>query len=99
MPFKRISIEQAQLLINTEEVTLLDIRDPESFSAGNIENAIHVTNDNVQAVAETANKEQPLIIYCYHGNSSQGAADYFSSLGFKQCYSVDGGFEEWKFKG
>jgi|TARA_R110002049_G_scaffold140761_1_gene302062 thiosulfate sulfurtransferase len=98
MPFKRISIEQAQVLINTEEVTLLDIRDPDSFAAGNIENAIHVTNDNVQAVEATANKDQPLIIYCYHGNSSQGAADYFSSLGFKQCYSVDGGFEEWKFK-
>ena len=98
MPFKRISIEQAQVLITTEEVTLLDIRDPDSIAADNIENAIHVTNDNVQAVATTANKDKPLIIYCYHGNSSQGAADYFSSLGFKQCYSVDGGFEEWRFK-
>jgi len=47
MPFKGISIEHAQVLMNTEEVTLLDIRDPESFAAGNIENAIHVTTDNV----------------------------------------------------
>jgi len=76
----------------------LDIRDPGSFSAGNIENSIHVSNENVQDVAASANKDNPLIIYCYHGNSSQGAADYFSSLGFKQCYSVDGGFEAWKFK-
>lgn len=98
MAFKRISIEQAKILINTEEVTLLDIRDPASFAAGNIENAIHVTNENVQDVVTSTNKEKPLIIYCYHGNNSQGAADYFSSLGFKQCYSVDGGFEEWKFK-
>ena len=98
MPFKRISIEAAQVLIQTEDVTLLDVRDHGSFAAGNIENAIHVTNENVQDVAASANKEKPLMIYCYHGNSSQGAADYFSSLGFKQCYSVDGGFEEWKFK-
>ena len=98
MPFKRISIEEAQTLIKVEDVTLLDIRDSGSFSAGNIENSIHVSNENVQDVATSANKENPLIIYCYHGNSSQGAADYFSSLGFKQCYSVDGGFEEWKFK-
>lgn len=98
MSFKRISIEEAKALIKTDDVTLLDIRDPDSFAAGNIENSIHVTNDNVQEVAASANKEKPLIIYCYHGNSSQGAADYFSSLGFENCFSVDGGFEEWKFK-
>lgn len=98
MPFKRISIEQAQQLINTEEVSLLDIRDPDSFAAGNIENALHISNENIQHFVVSANKDIPLIIYCYHGNNSQGAADYFSSLGFKQCYSVDGGFEEWKFK-
>ena len=98
MTFKRISIEQAQNIIATENVTLLDIRDPDSYAAGHIENAIHVTNQNVDVVVASANKTQPLIIYCYHGNSSQGAADYFSGLGFEQCYSVDGGYEEWKFK-
>ncbi len=96
MSYKRISIAQAQSLIQTESVTLLDIRDPESYAAGHIPDAIHVTNDNVQSVVASANMQQPLIIYCYHGNSSQGAADYFSSLGFEQCYSVDGGYEEWK---
>ena len=98
MAFERISIEQAQNLIATEDVTLLDVRDPDSYAQGHIDNAIHVSNDNVQEVVTLANKAQPLIIYCYHGNSSQGAADYFSGLGFAQCYSVDGGYEEWKFK-
>jgi thiosulfate sulfurtransferase len=36
------------------------------------------------------------IIYCYKGISSQDAAHYLSSQGFKDVYSVDGGFEEWK---
>lgn len=98
MAFKRISIEQAQNIIATENVSLLDIRDPDSYAAGHIENAIHVTNQNVDAVVASATKTQPLIIYCYHGNTSQGAADYFSGVGFEQCYSVDGGYEAWKFK-
>ena len=98
MSFKRISVEEAQALLQSDEVTLIDIRDPASFAAGNVASAIHVTNDNVQDIVDSADKEKPLIIYCYHGNSSQGAADYFSSLGFQECYSVDGGFEEWKFK-
>ena len=98
MAFERISIEQAEQLLQTENATLLDIRDPDSYAAGHVENAIHVTNQNVESVVASASKEQPLIIYCYHGNSSQGAADYFSGLGFERCYSVDGGYEEWKFK-
>ena len=98
MAFERISIDQAEQLIRSENATLLDIRDPDSFAAGHIEKAIHVTNQNVESLVTSANKEQPLIIYCYHGNSSQSAADYFSSLGFERCYSVDGGYEEWKFK-
>lgn len=98
MAFERISIEQAEQLMQAENATLLDIRDPDSYAAGHVENAIHVTSQNVESIVASANKEQPLIIYCYHGNSSQGAADYFAGLGFTKCYSVDGGYEEWKFK-
>lgn len=98
MSYQRISIEQAKDLIKNDDVTLLDIRDPASFAADNIENSIHVSNDNVQEVLSTADKSKPLIIYCYHGNSSQGAADFFYNQGFEQAYSVDGGFEEWKFQ-
>ena len=98
MAFERISIDQAEQLIQAENVSLFDIRDPESYAAGHIENAIQVGNHNIESIVAATNKQQPLIIYCYHGNSSQGAADYFSSLGFERCYSVDGGYEEWKFR-
>ena len=98
MTYQRISIEAAETLISTTDTTLIDIRDKQSFDAGNVTNAIHVTNENVEDVLASADKDKPLIIYCYHGNSSQGAADYFYNMGFKQSYSVDGGFEEWKLK-
>ncbi len=32
---------------------------------------------------------------CYHGISSQGAAQYLVNQGFEEVYSVDGGFEAW----
>ena len=98
MTYQRISIEAAETLISTTDTTLIDIRDKQSFDAGNVTNAIHVTNENVEDVLASADKDKPLIIYCYHGNSSQGVADYFYNMGFKQSYSVDGGFEEWKLK-
>lgn len=98
MTYKCISVEEAETLIEKGYATLLDIRDPHSFAAGHIENSIHVSNDNVAQIIATADKEKPLIVYCYHGNTSQGAADYFFKEGFKESYSVNGGYEVWKLK-
>lgn len=96
MPYQRISVTEATEIMKTETATLLDIRDENTFQAGHIENAIHLSNQNVEEIVSGLDKENPIIIYCYHGNSSQGAADYFDNLGFKKAYSVDGGYEVWK---
>jgi len=98
MSFQCISIAEAEKLLAAGDATLLDIRDPQSFNAGNIENAIHVSNENVEQIVATAARDKPLIIYCYHGNTSKSAADYFFNRGFSHSYSVDGGYEEWKLK-
>ena len=98
MAFTRISVDEAKALIEKTEVTLADVRDAASFAAANIPKALHISNDSVDDFLATTDKEKPLIIYCYHGNSSQGVADYFSQQGFKEVYSLDGGFEEWRLK-
>jgi len=96
MSYKCIPVEEAIDIIKKGDVLILDIRDPESFAASNIKDSINVSNENVEQVVAAANREAPVIIYCYHGNSSKGAADYFFNMGFKDSYSVDGGFEQWK---
>ena len=47
-------------------------------------------------VIERTDLGRPLIAYCYHGNMSQGAADYFNRNGFTTTYSMDGGYEAWE---
>ncbi len=94
--FKHISIEQAKELIDQSNATVVDIRDPESFQAGHIQNAVLVNQSNIEEFLKTANKNTPLICYCYHGISSQGAAEYFSENGFIEVFSIEGGFEAWK---
>lgn len=44
---------------------------------------------------EQAEFDQPVLVMCYHGISSQGAAQYLVNQGFEEVYSVDGGFEAW----
>jgi len=38
------------------------------------------------------------VVVCYHGNSSQQAAQFFAGEGFNDVYSMDGGFEAWKLQ-
>jgi thiosulfate sulfurtransferase len=98
MPFKRISIDEAKVLIDNGGVTVADVRDAGAYNSSHIENAIHVQQETLEDFLAVAQKDKPLVIYCYHGNSSQGAADYFDGLGFSEVYSVDGGFEAWRAK-
>ena len=98
MTYKRISIDEAKALIDNGGVTVADVRDVHAYRAGRIENAIHLQQDTIEEFLAVAEKSQPLIIYCYHGHSSQGAANYFAGLGFEEVYSVDGGYEAWRLK-
>tara|TARA_B100001123_G_C14985675_1_gene897483 strand:+ start:58 stop:375 length:318 start_codon:yes stop_codon:yes gene_type:complete len=92
----QIDIHDAKTKIEYENTNIVDIRDPASFTIGHIENAIHLSDSNIKEFIEKANKNLPLIVYCYHGNSSQGAAAFFQEQGFKEVYSMTGGFEDWK---
>lgn len=98
MSFKCISIDDAKALIDSTEVTLVDVRDSASFSQSNIPNSVQISQETAEEFLSSASKNKPLIVYCYHGNSSKGAADYFYSKGFTQVYSMDGGFEDWRMK-
>ncbi|GAA0207640.1 thiosulfate sulfurtransferase GlpE [Kangiella japonica] len=96
MNFKRITIEEVNRLQESQATNVIDIRDPQGFAAGHMPNAININNQNAADYIENTDKETPLIVVCYHGHSSQPAAQYFAAQGFKDVYSMDGGFEVWK---
>ncbi|MCY1303537.1 Thiosulfate sulfurtransferase GlpE [compost metagenome] len=93
--FKRIAPDQAQQL-RSSGAQVVDIRDPQSFSMGHISGSQHVDNYSVADFIAKADLDAPLVVVCYHGNSSQGAAAYFAQQGFSEVYSLDGGFELWR---
>jgi thiosulfate sulfurtransferase len=94
--FEQLDIHQVKELIEKGNVTIADIRDPGSFQEAHIEKAVSLNDENIQEFLQTADKSQPLLCYCYHGMSSQGAAQYFAQNGFKKVYSMIGGFEAWR---
>lgn len=96
MNFKRISVEQAtQMMSEQGRVQIVDIRDDRSFNAGHIPDSFQLHGSNIDEFMASANPEAPLLVVCYHGISSQSAAAYLAEQGFRDTYSLDGGFEAW----
>lgn len=96
--YARLSADDAHHMMLDQAVSVVDIRDEQSFLAGHITNAEHLDNSGVQAFINDADQSVPLIVCCYHGNSSQSAGAYLAEKGFAQVYSLDGGFAEWVMK-
>jgi len=94
--FKHIDIQQLCEIRAEKNVNIADTRDRQSYEAGHIPEAIHLDNASLPQFITDTPFDEALVVCCYHGNSSQGAADYLSEQGFTEVYSLDGGFELWK---
>ena len=93
---KTISVAAAKEKLTENTAVFIDIRDPDSYEAAHIPGAIQLNDSNVETFLTAADKNQPHIIYCYHGITSQSGAAYFQENGFKDVYSMDGGFCAWE---
>ena len=95
MAFERIDVARARQLLDQDAV-VVDIRDAASYQSGHIPHAKLITNENLADFLRGADTDKPLIVCCYHGNLSQGAADFFHHQGFVRTFSLDGGYEAWR---
>lgn len=87
--------ELKQRMQQGDELQIIDIRDPASFEQGHITGAQRVGNDNIAQFMAEADLDAPLVVVCYHGISSQGAAEYLHQQGFDDIYSLEGGYTAW----
>src|SRR5690242_151963 len=94
--FSRISVADAKAVLDGGGAQCVDIRDEQAFDQGHMPHAVRIDNSNAAAFIERSDRAAPLLVCCYHGFSSQNAAQFFAQQGFEQVYSVDGGFEAWR---
>lgn len=95
--FQHISVAEVdKLLTDKAAIKVVDIRDPQSFADAHIDESLHLTDASLVGFMRDTEFETPVVVVCYHGRSSQGAAQYLVEQGFETVYSLDGGFEEWR---
>ena len=94
--FKEISAVDALQRVKNENIQVVDIRDENSFETEHVDDSFNLNNENINHFISTSHCDEPLFVICYLGNSSKGVAQYFSQQGYKDVYSVEGGFAAWK---
>ena len=96
--FKHLSVNELQQMMADNSQVIVDIRDPNSFQVSRISGAIHLSNESIADFIRTADIDTPVVVCCYHGHSSQQAADFLVSQDFSEVYSLDGGFSQWQLQ-
>ncbi|MCB9252864.1 MAG: thioredoxin [Flavobacteriales bacterium] len=93
--------EFSKMLDSLPDEILLDVRTPEEFSDGHIENAVNINWNSLDFKTETSklDKAKPVMVYCLSGGRSSAAASYLRSSGFTQVYELSGGMLKWRASG
>lgn len=98
--FKLLNSAQYKQVISENGVTIIDVRTPEEYQNGHIENAqnINVQSGDFKAKMENFDREKPIYIYCRSGSRSANAGRILEKMGFKEIYDLKGGILSWKGK-
>ncbi|MCE2855735.1 MAG: molybdopterin-synthase adenylyltransferase MoeB [Ilumatobacteraceae bacterium] len=96
-----IDTATAAVKLSDDEVSLLDVREPDEYDQGAIPGAVHIPRGHLEAQVEAklTDKNQPVVVYCAGGVRSAFAADTLQALGYSKVLSMAGGFGKWKDEG
>lgn len=94
--YKTITVTDCDSLIKEANPMILDCRDLKDYREGHIQDAMLVHEGLKESLVKRGDKSRSLLIYCYHGHTSQHLAEFFCDFGFKDVYSLDGGYTKWK---
>lgn len=80
---------------------LVDVRSPQEFKYGHIENAVNINFYTKNWLDKFANfeKSKPVYIYCRSANRSGSVARKLIATGFTQVYELENGITKWKKEG
>lgn len=84
-----------------KDILLIDVRTPQEFASGHLENAVNMNyfDSDFMAQFKTLDKNKTVYLYCKSGRRSANAAEKLEDMGFVKIYDLDGGILNWQAKG
>ena len=82
-------------LAQHEDIFLLDVRQPDEYSAFNIGGYLIPLNELLQRLNEIPHNK-PIVVYCRSGKRSAAAVDMLVLHGYKDVKNLVGGMLSWQ---
>lgn len=96
-----VSAQEKNVNSSTEVATssklLIDVRTPEEFNEGTINDAINIDfyNENFKENISKFNRDIEIIVFCKAGGRSEEALEVFKDLGFSNVKQLEGGYDKY----
>ncbi len=100
-PAKEIGNLNATHLINHQDAILVDVRETREYEGGRLPKALHIPLSQLDSRSGELAKltGRPVIAYCASGHRSRSAGNALAKIGFKDIYTLHGGYRAWKDAG
>jgi monothiol glutaredoxin len=95
MPFRTLSVVDADARARAGIVTLVDVRPPQERAIAAVAAPFEALEDGGLERLLALPADTPLAFLCHHGGRSAQAAMYFAERGFSDLYNVVGGIDAW----
>ena len=98
--YQQITQEEAKNMMDTQEVTVLDVREQDEFDAGHIPGALLLPVGSItkeRAATVIPKTDSVVLVYCRSGNRSKTASKALADLGYSNVYEF-GGINTWPYE-
>lgn len=97
---QQVGVDEAQEMINSQTLTILDVRTQEEFDEEHLYNATLLTLDSIDettAARAIPSKDATVLVYCRTGVRSAEAAQKLVDLGYTKVFDMQGGITAWPY--
>lgn len=93
-----LSPEEFYLGINSADVPLvIDVRTWKEYRKDRLQGArLTESSENLKAVVDSFDKEQPIFVYCNDNQRSSAACSFLKDWGYTNVSELAGGMSAWK---
>jgi|SRR3990167_3528274 len=87
--------ELKALLDNKADIVIVDIREPDEYVLGKINNALLIPILDIRSCLSQISKLKSVIVYCHTGTRSIEIVFHLQWLGLVQVKDLEGGIDAW----
>ncbi len=71
-------------------------RDAATYARGHLDNAQPASDEAMRQLMKSRRRDRPILVYCYHGNSSRNLCQFIAGFGYSRVYNLVGGWKAWE---